>query len=372
MKYEELRKKILNWKKFSNCKLIERSPLINRGFPGTFNLSFTEDPWLKEYGKYVDFDHDFIFSTIQSCIRPTDIPLIGTSNSWKYLGVFEIADLNGIINLSNKPDYSQLQENQVFKLVKFLEEIGISREKIHASYNVGGELKKISDGKYYFDFIVPEDVISKNAFLKAGIPKENLIVDKSRDTFLCLHLHQPTPWGYRNEIYVNLESKEKPNLLDIGTIEYLKFKPLFNGSTQYSTNIVGLEESSCGVSLVAFGLERLCLAINGLQRVQDIDYLKPFYEKLEQVIGEKNFLIGESLRALHRIYGDINSYKCFPERHQKQRIKNILSNIFDSITINQIEELLKIHSENQPWHSNLKAGIQPTIERIELYRKSKK
>ena len=82
---QHCRERIQNWPKHSEIVKVERAPIITPGFPGTFNLSFTEDPWLKEYGKFVDFDHDYHFSTIQSCIRPNDFPLLHTAASWKYL-----------------------------------------------------------------------------------------------------------------------------------------------------------------------------------------------------------------------------------------------------------------------------------------------
>src|SRR3989344_6372816 len=126
MKYSELREKVRKHLKYPGCVELERSPLINPGFPGTFNLSLTEDFWLKEYGRFVDFDHDFIFSSIPNCIKPKDILKTGTDNSYKYLGVFEMADLTGIINLEDRIDYSRLQRWQVNELIKFLEQIGIS------------------------------------------------------------------------------------------------------------------------------------------------------------------------------------------------------------------------------------------------------
>jgi hypothetical protein len=367
MKYQELREMIQNWPKYPDCVKIERSPLIHEGFPGTFNLSFCEKHWLDEYGRYIDFPHDFIFSTVQSCIRPDDIQLIAT-NAWKYLGVFEMADVTGMIGLINKPDYVQLQGCQIASLIKLLKSIGISENRIYPTYCAGGKVAELTRGKYSFDFNIPEDKTSKNAFLDRGIPENNLSKDTTRDTFLSLHLHRPTPWGYRNEILVNVGSEEKPKLLDVATVEYCKWRAIYNGHEMNSKNIVGLKEFENGVSIVAVGLERLCMIVNDLERVQDIDYIKPFYDSMTRLAGNENLLAGESLRGLHRIYSDIQSYGCNPGRHQKAKINQLIQNIPKEITPEHMKFLLRIHSETQPWHNNLREGIGSTIERIERYR----
>lgn len=369
MKYEELRRLLQERQKYPGCVRIARAPLINPGFPGTFNLSFTEDPWLKKYGQYVDFDHDYVFSTIQSCVRPQDIPLIDTDKSSKYLGVFEIADLAGIVNLAQKPDYAVLQKKQIEDLITLFRQLGIAPDKIHPSYNTGGSVAQLTKGKYAFDFAVPLDEISKNAFLEAGVPEENLIPDATRDTLLSLHMHRPTPWGYRNEVNINIGSKESPILLDVATLEYMPWKPKFQGDTCDSKNIIGLEEQTCGVSLAGVGLERLCMAINGLKRVQDVDHIAPVYGEFKRLFGTENCVGVESLRALHRIYSDVASYGCVPGRHQKSKIRDLLRNVPEQIEPDQINALLTIHTETQPWHHNLQEGIEPTMQRIEAYRK---
>jgi len=369
MKYSELREKVRKHLKYPRCVELERSPLINPGFPGTFNLSLTEDFWLKEYGRFVDFDHDFIFSTVQSCIRPQDIDLLRTEHSWKYLGVFEMADLTGTINLAKKPDYSKLQKWQIKELIKFLEQIGISKERIHPSYCIGGKVKELTKGKYNFDFEIPEDRISKEAFLEAGVPEENLIQDRSRDTLLSLHIHRPTGWGYRNEVNVNVGEKENPVLVDVATLQYLLWKPKFNG-IEIAKNICGLEEATDGVLVSGLGLERLCMVVNDLPSVRDVDYISPVYEAYNIIDESEDELIIESLRALHRVYSDITKFDITSSRHQKIKIRKILQNIPKELTEEQLKELLKVHSETQPWHSNLEDGIEPTIERIKVYRDS--
>lgn len=374
MKYKELREKVQNLEKYPGCVKIDRSPLIHKGFPGTFNLSFTEHPWLEEHGKYADFDHDYVFSTIQSCIRLNDFPLMGSSDSWKYLGVFEMADLFGMVSLKDRSNSVDLQRKQTKALFKLFEDLGISKNSIYPSYQAGGKVKEIINGKYDFDFNITKDIISKQVFLEQGVPEENLISDTSRLTFLATNLYKSipeekgaipilTPWGYRSEINVNISTKESPKYIDVATIQRFLWKPISN-----SGQTTGLDEIDDEVSIAATGLERLCMVANDLQKVQDVDYIKPFYE----VLGKEQISCGESLRALHRIYSDMKKFKTPSlSRNRKPKIRKLLQNIPRDLTLDKIKDLLQIHSETQPWHSELKEGIEPTIERIKVYRNLK-
>jgi len=374
--YHMFRRIFRDGPKHIHCKAIERAPLIHEGFPGTFNLSFTEYHWLKEYGKYVDFDHDYVFSTIQSCIRPNDIPLIGTGKSWKYLGVFEMADINGATALKSKTTQKFIHQYDISSLMTLLKLLDIPPERIHPSYCDGGKVADLTKGKYAFDFQIPKDEASVETFLQYGVPEENLIPDKTTDTFLSVNLKKEeqnwgvstiyTGWGYRTEINVDVGSKGNSSLLDIGTVEHFSWRPIYEGD-----KIVGLGNIACDFTIGAVGLERLCMAINGLQRVQDVSYIAPFYERMRKIAGEENLMAGESLRALHRIYSDIAKFYIGDiGRHRKARINKMIKNIPDSFSLDTLTELLKVHSETQPWHPELPEGIKPTIERIKIYRNS--
>ena len=212
MSYKKLREFLANTEKYPNCKKFQRAPLIHKGFPGTFNLSFTEYDMFRLYGGYSKFSEDLIFSTIQSCVRPQDITenIKEGKNLWKYLGVFEMSDVAGQITLSKKENIKKIHTWQLNNLIEICVNLGLRKEKIYPSYCKGGDIAKITNGKYTFNFKVPEDTLTKEAFIEAGIPKENLIPDETRDTFLSLHINMPTPWGYRNEINYNLGTKENP------------------------------------------------------------------------------------------------------------------------------------------------------------------
>jgi len=368
MQYQQLRERVKNWEKYPGCVNINRSPLLNPAYPGSFNLSFAEEPWVMKYKRFFDFNHNYHFSTIQSCIRPDDFSLINSPDSWKYLGVFEMADVYGCMSLANKPNYEKLMKIHLKSLIDLLNELGISSNNVYPSYNSGGLVSEITNSKYTFDFQVPEDKISKQAFLEAGIPEQNLIPDKTRDTFLALHVNQPSPWGYRSEICINIGSKSNPRFLDVATTEYTPWKPVFQREYD-SKNIVGLEERKDGFILGVVGLERLCMVVNKLPRVQDVDYIKSFYQTYRELVESEDLLAGESLRALHRLCSDVQQFRLKPSRHKKEKINRLIRKI-NNLNAYHMRELLGVHSQTQPWHDNLEQGIEPTIERIETYRRA--
>ncbi|MBI2631874.1 hypothetical protein HYW75_02635 [Candidatus Pacearchaeota archaeon] len=213
MNYSDLREQIQAWPKHEGTQKVVRAPIIHEGFPGQFNLSFSEYHWLQEFENYVQFNHDYCISTVQSCIRLADFPFISGEEGYRYLGVFELADVYGALNFARKVDYSLLYRAQIRSFVDFLVQEGIPKEFVHASYCTGGNVDMLTNGKYTFQFQVPKDLFSKDAFLEAGVPKENLIPDTSRNTFLALHLYRPTMWGYRNELFVDIGINKKKDCL---------------------------------------------------------------------------------------------------------------------------------------------------------------
>lgn len=376
IKYEKLREFLSNSEKYPGCKKYNRAPLIHKGFPGTFNLSFTEYDMFTEFGGYSNFDRDLIFSTIQSCIRTQDI-LENINNGkdlWKYLGVFEMSDIAGQITLSKKEDIKIIHVWQLNKLINVLEKLGLDKKKIYPSYCKGGSVAKLTNNKYSFSYEIPEDTLTKNAFIEAGIPEKNLIPDESRDTLLSLHINMPTPWGYRNEINYNVGTEAEPRLLDIGTLEYFLWLPIYSSEEKVSKNIIGLEDFKHTISIGAFGIERLCFAINNLDSIQEVDYIKKYYDLFKQLYpdlsDEQRTKSGECLRTLHRIYSDVVRYNLLLGRQQKEKIRKFLRILIDNIgdyDEKKFRELLELNSKVQPWHKDLSKGIEPTIKRINDY-----
>lgn len=183
----------------------------------------------------------------------------------------------------------------------------------------------------------------------------------------------PTPWGYRNEINYNIGTKEEPTLLDIATLEYFIWLPVFKNKETYK-NIVGLKEFPHTASIGAFGVERLCVAINGLKGVYEIDYLKAFYSLFRKIYpnltDEQRIKAGEVIRTLHRIYSDVIEFNINVGYHENKKIKSFLQILIENLKEfdeERFNELLQIHTKIQPRHKNLSKGVKPTVERIEKY-----
>jgi hypothetical protein len=361
MDYPQLREIIKKWEKFPGCIQIPRIPIINKGYPGTFNLSFTEGPFMDEFGQYQDFDHDFIFSTIQSVVRPDDIFKTLPKNPERYLGVFEMADIYGSICLKEKTDILEIQRKQINSTVSLLKKVGIPLDKIYPKYCTGGKIKEITKDKYRFDFLVPEDTITKNTLLEAGVPEKNLIPDKTQDTFLSLFLHRPSPWGYRTEIEIDVGNKEE-KLLDVATIEYLLWFPVFRGDTE-SKNIIGLKDINHTLALSVVGVERLYMASKGIEDIREVDYLKTYYELFKK---EEDKIQGELVRTLHFICSDVKHFGLDIRKHRGWMVNKMVRQV--TFGPNKIKKLLEVNVERQLWHKYLNEGIEPTLSFFADYR----
>jgi hypothetical protein len=383
--YARLRALLAGWPKYPGCQPVRRAPLVTAAFPGGFNLSSTEHHWMRELGGYLDWDREYVFTTIQSCVRLADFALLPTPEGARYLGVFEMGDLSGEIALRVRPDYDSLQRWQIGELVRLFETVGIPAARVHATYSAGGRIADLTGGAYRFAGDIPADSLSRDAFLAAGVPEANLTGDATRATLLALHVHRPTPWGYRNEIHVDVGVPGRPRLIDVATAEYLLWRPRFRASAREREEIVGLEPLETGATGIGVGMERLAMVANGLPRIHDVDYLRPFYGELREIRGHAlrpdDYVAGESLRALHRIEADRRFH---PEAagaraadggvrlsaRRRKKLARLKRSIPARLGAPQLERLLLAHSALQPWHEHLAAVVDSTIAQIVDYRGS--
>jgi hypothetical protein len=385
IEYARLRALLGGWPKYPGCRPVRRAPLVTSAFPGDFNLSSTEHHWLRELGGYLDWDRDYVFTTIQSCVRLGDFGLLPTDAGARYLGVFEMGDLSGEIALRARPDYRTLQRWQIGELVRLLAMLGIPPERIQASYCAGGRVADLTAGRYRFDGEIPADALSRDAFLAAGVPEANVTPDATRATLLALHLHRATPWGYRNEIHVDVGTPGRPRLIDVATAEYFLWRPRFRGPEPQREDVVGIEPLETGATGIGIGLERLAMVGNDLTRIHEVDYLRPFYDVVKEASGGAlrpgDYVAGESLRALHRIEADLRSHPEVPgERgedgvvrlslRRRKKLARLKRNVPARLEPACLERLLLAHSEAQPWHESLAGAIEPTIARLVDYRGS--
>lgn len=355
MEYSDFRQKIIELERYEGCVKIDRCPLINPGFPGSFNMSFGEDAILKEYGRYQFFDHNYIFSTIQQVIRHNDLFDGVKTNPEKYLGIFEMADIYGLIMLKEKINLEELQIKQVEKTINLLTEIGIKKEDIFPKYCGGGSVRKLTNGKYAFDKIIPEDIVTLNALVSMGIPKENICKDYTRDTLLALHMASGNiAWGYRVEV----EVKTKMGLLDIATIELFLWDPVLNDKKE----IVDIQDITYTLALTVTGVERLYVVASNLVDVRDIPHIKNLYD----LVSSKNIGV-EYLRALHAIISDQIKFNFELGKHRKVYMNRMAREI--NLSERNVLEILNKNAEYQIWHPELRDGIKTTFEYISDYKK---
>src|SRR3989344_6380377 len=107
MDIQQLRKIISGCPKFSGAKIVKPSSVCNNGFPGTFNLSYAEAEMIENFGQYLDYDKDLIYSKIQPVIRFQDWSHVVNcgEHSYRYLSVFDLADIGGSVALKNGNDW---------------------------------------------------------------------------------------------------------------------------------------------------------------------------------------------------------------------------------------------------------------------------
>ncbi len=366
MDIQQLRKIISDCPKFSGAKVFKPASVCNAGFPGTFNLSYSEAEMIENFGQYLDYDKDLIYSKIQPVIRFQDWSHIVNSNehSYRYLSVFDLADIGGAIILKKSNDWENIVRYSIDSLATFLfEKLQLDKNKIKISYFAGGNVSQVSKGRHDLDVDLPTDRTVE--FWKIhGINSDQLVADKTRDTFLALNVFGlPTPWGFRHEINYLHEGK----LLDIGTFEYLFYRPIFNGD-----KIIELRRWEHLFVISAVGLERLLMVKNNFTRATDCAHIKPLIELMLQLAKHKDLqqaeILSQALRAIHRIVSDCGGYKNLSQR-RKEKLRSFYKAMIMcqnklGIESENLETLLRQNAELQNFYPELKISVEKTVQEI--------
>ncbi len=370
MDINELRKIISEHPKFPGTENIRHASVCNDGFPGNFNLSFTEAEWIKKFnGQYLNYDHDLIYSKIQPCIRHQDWASIKNNdeNSYRYLSVFDMADIGGAISFVDGSKLDEVTEFSVKNLYDFLiHKLKLSPDLLRIKYCQGGNVTNLTNRKYPLKKDLEAD--PKIAlWQQLGISKNQLIPDRSRDTLLALHIYLlPTPWGYRNEIFYEHEDR----LLDIATFEYLFLRPIFNTRG----DIKDLNKWEHCFVISAVGVERILMVVNNYKTIMECSHIKPLTETILDDANKKNYqgavVLTEAIRVLHRIITDAGDYQNL-SRHRKQKIRDFYSGIFDSaaklnikITESILKKYLKMNAKLQSYYPELNQSVDRSIDEI--------
>jgi hypothetical protein len=367
MKYQSMRNLLEeHFINFDGAKKYRHQSVINKGFPGQFNISFSEPETLKEFGSLINIKNKLIFVRIQPCIRFDDfveiiVPL--SKNSSFYLSVF---DMGGICLCY--PEAKKIKE-RIEKLIKSSWDFLINKLVLNPKYLYikcfsGGNIIQITKGKYKINKDIKQDSLSINQWLNLGLSKENIIFDNSRDTLLTLSTFRPTPWGYRTEILYKFKNCE---LIDIGTIEYLLWSPIFK-----KEKIIDIEKWKNSLFLAVFGLERLNLVVNNYQYIEDCDQINPLFKKILSDSKRKNklktLLLSQCIRATQRIMTDSKGYFNL-SRHRKKKFSKYIQTMYQclnnsKILPQKINIYLKINAKLQPWYPELYQNYKLVYQEI--------
>lgn len=351
---------------------MEKSPVVNNAYPGQFNLSFTESKWLDKFGNYLDINKDFFFSTIQPVIRYNDFKnqILTNKTIHKHLALFDMADLIGAGVFVDKKLGNDFTKLEIHEFIKFFSELGISLDRIYVSNFAGAKVSEATKGKYIFDKFIPPFEFGKNQWIENGVPSENIIQDKSRDTFLALNIYgRPTPWGYRNEIYIKSSNGE---LVDVATLEYLIWHPILKDA-----EIIDLSDYEHFVGLNVIGVERLCMIVNDFQNISQCEHIYPLLLALEKVSPNYNYSSAvtavESVRVLHRIIADIGKSNNLSKTRREKfndylealHIHLNILNISDKMGV--LEKLLELNAKINPHYPELQNSSNNTEKTVETY-----
>lgn len=308
MKIESLIEIIKKLPRPAGTKFYPAAPLIHPGFPNCFNLSFAEYEVLREFNdQYLHYDHDLIYSKVQPCVRHQDWEtiVVDEDNRYRYLSLFNMADISSLIIYREPERQEEVAKLVIKSFIDFIKQIGLDISKLNISYFLETSIKEATNGKYNFEYLMPTDPMLYY-WKELGIKDSQLTPDKTRDTLLALRIFgKQTPWGYRNEVHYEYKGK----LLDIGTVEFMRYEPLFDKNN----DIYNLKKYGHSVGIGAIGLERVNMVLNNLENVWEVDTIKPLID----LIIEKSFthdkiqamIVAQALRTIHSIVADGGVYK---------------------------------------------------------------
>ncbi|MCK4554159.1 hypothetical protein KAU19_04305 [Candidatus Parcubacteria bacterium] len=380
--YLQLRKLLKEFPKYPNTKFFNKALVVNKAFPSHFNLSFSEPEQIEIFGNLIDVSEPLIYSKIQPVIRTNDFKhhiLLNTKDSYKYLALFDLGDIGGAIFYPNQDNLKKFHEHSIISLWKFLiEKLRFNPNKLYISCFAGGKVDKITKGKYRFDRYIEQDKFSINVWKKLGLCDSNIILDHTRDTFLALNiLQKSTPWGYRNEIFYNISKDNcSKNLLDIGTMEYFIWEPIFQ-----NREIDNIKSWKFCAVLHGIGLERILMAKNSFNDIIECDHIFPLYELILKNSKNRNQhqarILTESLSVTHRVLKDCNGWESLSHRH-KYQLKIYMKAIYESmnelnidITESKLEEFFKLNARLQGCYPELSKNISVVIDDVFNYFKRK-
>lgn len=375
LSFNELRKLLAEYAKYKGCEIIPKASVVNAGFPGKFNYSFWEPELDELVGKnYLIPNKDLIHWKIQPCVRHYDFfNKIEHNEGGAYLSLFEMGAISGAIQKLNvsKEEKATIVGFTVKSIADFLiNTLSLDKEKLFVSIFMGGEVKDATKGKYDFKKIIGKDNLTYEAWIKAGLNKKNIILDRSRNTLLALKLDRPCWWGFRNEILY----KKDEELIDIGTVEWLDMEPVFKDG-----DIIGIKEWPHLIAFNLIGLERILFVKNNFKHIRECDHILPIYLTVANQAKIKNendiFNITECIRTCHRIFTDSGGYKNLSKKRKEivrkflRELKRNTEKIRINLSIKKLEGLLNLNAELQGFYPELLLSVGSVANEIHEHLK---
>jgi alanyl-tRNA synthetase len=352
-----------------NVPEIEKTNVVSPLFPGQFNYCLDEVNLLEKYGDLVNIGEEH-FQKIQPAIRLSDYHQLGVSGD--HLGRFTIGTTRGFhspISGNGEKEY----DLAVKSLLSFFDELGLDKQRLSITYFSGNYAKDVEalgkrdsleqDLKVQVDKYLSEDEVAIPVWTENGLEEDQLVAGNTRDNFLTSAWYVAlAPWGYRNEIFYEMPDGRD---LDIATIERLTMYPEVerkrDSQNRSEPYVVDIHDWDIGAMIDGFGIERTLLAVEGKDKIYDLDFFSPL-NKLK-ISNEKI----EALRILHRIYTD-SSWEGLRSRGRKNKTKNLMRSVLD-LDVGEMKEILEINSEMYAsLFPDLKEGIENTLEEIHNYR----
>lgn len=308
------------------------------------------------FGQYLEYDHDLCFTKIQPVIRHQDWPTLLTANNdrFRYLSLFDMAGVGGMTIMTDAGRQDELTKYAIDTEFRFLMSLGLKKDNLRVAYFVETSIKEATAGKYDFGKVFPTDPFVNYWVEHCGLKPEQLIPDHSRDTMLALNVFGlPTPWGYRYEILYD----HRGQLVDIGTVEYLNYRPLFDDHGKIR-DIVPFNHAFAA-SVV--GVERLLMIVNDLNTVWEVDTIAPLIQLIAdtadqslsaEVRADQSMIAAQALRAIHRITADGGRYSKLNKR-RKEYLRNFYRALFHSLTVLHIEPTREMLSSMSKMNARL-------------------
>ena len=348
-------------------RFVEPVRMLNHGYLHTFNASF-DGLFLREQGSdsLLVANHPMNFGTIQSCIRTED--KLSAKTSLLHLALFEISGLS-VLDFSRATAEQMAEQTVKEFLIFWTDYLNFAKADLRIYFFGGGTFAEATGGRVRSGQYVAPDTFSAQIWQRHGLSSQQLIPEYSNETFL-LHIGNPLREhhsGYRNDIFMERDGLH----FEIGTLNFVSHQSLLRG-----TEIIGIKPLPFRLREIAIGQERVLAAAAGISNLYQLPYIKPLVDAALARIGDERSALTyvDALRVLHYFFSDGWTYENLrgriyrEHRHELNKFVEILFDLGHGLSRQRTIEMMELNSELQPWHPELRQGIQNTLEQLDVYK----